>query len=45
MSEELSVKFTDDDEYIRREIERSGPDTFMFALVPERITGKIVNEA
>ena len=45
LSEELSRKFTDDDEYIRHEIERSGPGTLMFALVPEYITGKIVNEA
>ncbi len=45
ISEVLSRKFTDDDEYIRREIERSGPGTLMFALVPEHITGKIVNEA
>ncbi len=45
ISEELSRKFTDDDEYIRREIERFGPGTLMFALVPEHITGKMVNEA
>ena len=45
ISEELSRKFTDDDEYIRREIDSSGPGTLMFALVPEHITGKIVNEA
>ena len=45
ISEDLSRKFTDDDEYIRREIERSGPGTLMFALVPEYMTGKIVNEA
>ena len=45
ISEALSRKFTDDDEYIRNEIERSGPGTLVFALVPEHITGKIVNEA
>ena len=45
ISEDLSRKFTDDDEYIRKEIERSGPGTLMFALVPEYMTGKIVNEA
>ncbi|MCR5137118.1 MAG: pyridoxamine 5'-phosphate oxidase family protein [Oscillospiraceae bacterium] len=45
LSEELSRKFTDDEAYIRHEIERSGPGTLMFALVPEYITGKIVNEA
>ena len=45
ISEELSRKFTDDEEYIRREIEQYGPVTRMFALVPEHITGKIVKEA
>ena len=45
ISKELSRKFTDDDEYIQREIERSGPGTLMFALVPEHITGKIVHES
>ena len=42
---ELSRKFTDDEGYIQREIERSGPRTLMFALTPEYITGKLVNEA
>ena len=41
----LSYKFTDDEEYIEHEIVRSGPGTLMFALVPEHITGKLVNEA
>ena len=45
ISKEQSRKFTDDDEYIQREIERSGPGTLMFALVPEHITGKIVHES
>ena len=45
MAEALSRKFTDDEAYIRSEIERSGPGTLMFALIPEHITGKIVNEA
>ena len=45
ISEKLSRKFTDDDEYIQREIDLSGPRTLMFALVPEHITGKIVNES
>ena len=45
ISEALSRKFTDDEAYIRREIESSGPGTLMFALAPEHITGKIVNEA
>ena len=41
----LSRKFTDDEQYIDREILRSGPRTLMFALVPEYMTGKLVNEA
>ncbi|MBQ4369726.1 MAG: pyridoxamine 5'-phosphate oxidase family protein [Oscillospiraceae bacterium] len=45
ISRRLSHKFTQDEEYIENEIARSGPATFMFALVPEHITGKIVNEA
>ena len=31
--------------FIREEIARSGERTLMFALIPEHITGKIVNEA
>ena len=45
ISAELSRKFTDDEAYIRKEIERSGPGTLMFALVPEHMTGKTVNES
>ena len=45
IAEELSRKFTDDDAYIAHEIESAGPRTLMFALVPEHITGKLVNEA
>ncbi len=41
----LSHKFTDDEEYIEREIKNSGPGTLMFALVPEYITGKAVKES
>lgn len=41
----LSYKFTHDEDYINREIERSGPRTMMFALVPEHISGKIVKES
>ena len=41
----LSYKFTDDAKYIEREIKTAGPRTLMFALVPEHMTGKIVNEA
>ncbi len=42
---DLSRKFTDDEEYIRHEIEQFGKGTLVFALVPEHMTGKIVNEA
>ena len=45
ISAELSRKFTVDEEYIKYEIEHSGPGTLMFALVPEHMTGKIVNES
>ena len=41
----LCYKFTDDEEYIRQEIERSGERTLLYALVPEHMTGKLVNEA
>jgi len=40
----LSHKFTDDEDYIDREIRQSGPATLMFALVPEHMTGKQVTE-
>ncbi|MBP5230439.1 MAG: pyridoxamine 5'-phosphate oxidase family protein [Clostridia bacterium] len=43
--EQLSRKFTSDEAYIAREIERSGPATLLFALVPEHMTGKLVNES
>ncbi len=45
ISRELSRKFTADEDYIENEIRRSGPATLMFALTPECITGKLVNEA
>ena len=45
IARELSLKFTDDMKYIDDEIERSGPGTLMFVLIPEKITGKIVKES
>ncbi len=42
---DLSRKFTDDEAYIRQEIERSGPATLLFSLTPEHISGKLVNES
>ena len=41
----LSYKFTQDEEYIRKEIEQSGPRTLLLQLVPEHICGKKVVEA
>ena len=41
----LSLRFTDDSEYIEEEIEKHGAHTLMFALRPEHITGKRVNES
>jgi nitroimidazol reductase NimA-like FMN-containing flavoprotein (pyridoxamine 5'-phosphate oxidase superfamily) len=41
----LSRKFTDDEAYIEAEVARSGPGTCVFCLVPEHMTGKIVNES
>lgn len=45
IARELSLKFTRDMEYIQREIDRFGPGTLVFALVPEKITGKLVKES
>ena len=42
---ELSYKFTDDAEYIEGEVRRSGPGVMVLMLVPEHMTGKIVNES
>ena len=41
----LSYNFTSDSKYIEEEIEKYGKNTLCFALVPEHITGKLVNEA
>lgn len=45
IARQLSRKFTDDEQYIEHEIQTSGPGTLMFALVPEHMTGKMVNES
>ena len=45
IARKLSHKFPCDEEYIEKEIRSAGPRTFMFALVPEYMTGKLVNEA
>lgn len=44
ISEKLSHKFTEDDEYIKNEIKKSGPGTVLIALHPEHISGKRVTE-
>lgn len=41
----LSLKFTDDEEYIDAEIRKLASATVCYELQPEHITGKIVNEA
>ena len=41
---QLSYQFTHDEDYIAHEIRSAGPRTLVFALVPEHITGKRVNE-
>lgn len=45
ISAKLSRKFTDDEAYIRAEIERSGKRTLLLKLTPEHICGKLVNES
>ncbi|MBQ1532962.1 MAG: pyridoxamine 5'-phosphate oxidase family protein [Solobacterium sp.] len=45
IGEKLSRKFTQDEEYIRQEILRSGPGTYILKLTPEYMTGKLVNES
>ena len=45
ISRRLSRKFTGDKDYIEREIERSGAYVLVFELIPEHMTGKLVNEA
>ena len=41
----LSYKFTQDDEYIKGEIEKYGQETLLLRLRPEHMTGKRVKEA
>ena len=41
----LSAKFTDDTDYVEREIREAMDHTLIFTLTPEHITGKLVNEA
>lgn len=41
----LSHKFTQDEEYIRKEIEMHGHRTLLLQLTPEHICGKLVKES
>ena len=41
----LSYKYTSDTEYIEKEIQTAGALVLVFALVPEHVTGKLVNES
>ena len=45
ITRQLSLKYTDDIEYIDWEIRQSGKNTLVFRLRPEHITGKLVNES
>jgi len=41
----LSYKYTTDTEYIESEIKKSGSATLCLELIPEHISGKLVNES
>ena len=45
ISRKLSYKYTSDSEYIEHEIKNSGAGVLCFELIPEHISGKIVNES
>jgi nitroimidazol reductase NimA-like FMN-containing flavoprotein (pyridoxamine 5'-phosphate oxidase superfamily) len=45
ITEKLSHKFTNDDEYIQKEIKGFASKTLLLRLVPEHICGKLVNES
>lgn len=45
VSRQLSYKYTQDNEYIEKEIRFSGPATLCLELMPEYMTGKLVNES
>lgn len=45
ISRRLSLKYTSDTEYIEDEIRRSGAGVLCFELIPEHMTGKLVNES
>ena len=45
ITRKLSYKYTGDSDYIEHEITHYGHEVLVFALVPEHITGKLVNES
>ena len=45
VSRKLCYKFTQDEDYIENEIRHAGYRTLCFALTPEHMCGKLVNEA
>ena len=45
LTRRLSLRFTEDTDYIEQEIKQAGWRTLVFALVPEHITGKTIHEA
>ena len=45
ISRQLCSKFTDDNEYAEREIKEAGSRVLCLELVPEHMTGKLVNES
>ena len=45
ISRQLSLKYTDDTEYIEKEIRSAGNAVLCLKLIPEHITGKLVNES
>lgn len=44
ISRKLSLKFTNDLDYIETEVLRDGRATAVYEIVPEHMTGKLVNE-
>lgn len=41
----LGLKYTDDTAYVDKEVRLSGPNVLCLELIPESITGKLVNES
>ena len=42
---ELTRKFTDDEEYLAKELRNAFPRVQCLAITPEHMTGKLVNES